>query len=150
MKSRLTLAVLLAQAGMVLAPVPSVAGPASDILGQCLVNKTSGEERIMLIRWMSFAFAAHPQLQTSVTINQAEVEATNRAMADLFTALLADRCAIEARAAFVADGQTAFQQAFMVLGQVASQELALAPEVNAAMSGFIGFVDMARIEPLFQ
>ncbi len=103
-----------------------------------------------MIRWMALAFAAHPQVGSVVTFDPASVETADRAMAGLFTALLAERCRAETEAAFDAEGQLAFQQAFAVLGQVASQELTLAPEVSAAMSGFLNYLDASKLDPLFQ
>ncbi len=144
------MAALGAAVALTISAPAAQAGPASDVLGQCLVAQTTGAERVMMIRWVTFAFAAHPQLGSAVTVDKGLVESTDREMAALFTALLADRCRAETEAAFDAEGQLAFQQAFMVLGQVASQELALAPEVNAAMSGFLNFLDNAKLEPLFQ
>ena len=36
------------------------ATPETQAFGQCLIGKTNGEDRLLLARWMTFAFAAHP------------------------------------------------------------------------------------------
>lgn len=132
------------------APAPAAAGPAVDTLANCLVMNTSGADRVLLIRWVVFAFAAHPEAGRAVAVDPAQVGPTNLAVADLFMALLTERCPAETRAAFQAEGQMAFESAFGVLGEVASQELTLAPEVTAAMTGFLGHIDEARLAAVLQ
>jgi hypothetical protein len=135
--------------GPVAAP-PVAAGPAVDALSSCLVMNTSGADRVLLMRWVLFAFSAHPQAGQSVTVDPAQLAVIDQDLATLFMALLTERCQNETRAAFQAEGGAAFEGAFAILGQVAAQELSLAPEVNATMTGFLKYVDEAKLTAVLQ
>lgn len=144
---------LAAGFGLALLPAaapPAAAGPAVDALSNCLVLNTSGADRVLLMRWVLFAFAAHPQAGQSITVDPAQMEGINRDLAALFMALLTERCVNETRAAFQAEGGAAFEGAFAILGQVAAQELSLAPEVTATMTGFLQHIDEAKLTSALQ
>lgn len=121
--------------------------PETDMFGQCLVAKSNGEDRLLLARWMTLAFAAHPAVQDAVTFDATKVDETNQAVASLFMALLTERCSNEAKAAVAAEGDPsiAMQKAFEMLGAVASQEAMMAPEVSNNVNGFISYVDEAAL-----
>jgi enoyl-[acyl-carrier-protein] reductase (NADH) len=129
-------------------PLPAAAvTPETEIFGQCLVGQSNGDDRILLIRWMTLAFAAHPAVQDTVSRDMSKVEEADQQVAALFTALLTERCVNEARAAVAAEGDAgaAMQKAFEMLGAVASQEAMMASEVSNALSGFIAYVDEAAL-----
>lgn len=129
-------------------PLPALAvTPETDVFGMCLVNQSNGEDRLLLARWMTLAFAAHPAVQDAVTYDATKVDETNQAVAALFMALLTERCANEAKAAVAAEGDpsVAMQKAFEMLGAVASQEAMMAPEVSNTVNGFINYVDEAAL-----
>lgn len=129
-------------------PVPTfAASPESDAFGQCLVAQSTGEDRLLLARWMTLAFAAHPAVQDAVTRDATKVDETNQQVAALFTTLLTERCVNEAKAAVAAEGDVgvAMQTAFQMLGAVASQEAMIAPEVSDTVNGFIQYLDEATI-----
>lgn len=128
---------------------PVNAGPSVDAMANCLVMNTTGGERLSLIRWVLLAFAAHPEAGRAITVDAAVVDPTDREIAALFTALLTERCLSETKAALAAEGDAAMEGAFSVLGQVASQELAFAPEVNARMTGFLTHVDQNALAAIF-
>lgn len=125
-------------------PFPGfAASPETEAFGQCLVSQSNGADRILLARWMTLAFAAHPAVQDAVTRDASKVDETNQQVAALFTALLTERCVNEAKAAVAAEGDAsvAMQKAFEMLGAVASQEAMLAPEVSDTVNGFIAYLD---------
>lgn len=129
-------------------PFPAAAvTPETDMFGQCLVGQTTGDDRILLVRWMALAFSAHPAVQDAVSRDMAKADETNQQVAALFTALLTQRCVNEAKAAVAAEGDAgvAMQKAFEMLGAVASQEAMMAPEVADTVNGFIGYVDEAAL-----
>lgn len=129
-------------------PLPVLAvTPETDMFGQCLVYQSNGEDRLLLARWMTLAFAAHPAVQDAVTRDMTKIEETNQAVAALFMALLTERCVGEAKAAVAAEGDAsvAMQKAFEMLGAVASQEAMMAPEVSNTVNGFIGYIDEAAL-----
>ena len=129
-------------------PLPAAAvTPETEAFGQCLVGQTSGDDRILLVRWMALAFSAHPAVQDAVTRNMAKADETNQQVAALFTTLLTERCVNEAKAAVAAEGDVgvAMQKSFEMLGGVASQEAMMAPEVSETVSGFVAYVDEAAL-----
>ena len=129
-------------------PLPAAAvTPETEIFGQCLVGQSNGDDRILLIRWMTLAFAAHPTVQDTVSRDLSKAEEADQQVAALFTALLTERCVNEAKAAVAAEGDAgvAMQKAFEMLGAVASQEAMMASEVSNALGGFIAYVDEAAL-----
>jgi hypothetical protein len=148
-----TLCAFTLAAGLVaFAPLPSVAGPGGDAFGQCLVGQTTGDDRILLVRWMTFAFAAHPAVQDAVTVDSSKIDGINRAVGQLVTDLLTTRCVKQAKAAVAETGEPsiAFQSAFQVLGQAASQEALLSPQVNASISAFVNYIDQNALTNAIQ
>ena len=111
------------------------------------VGQSNGDDRILLARWMTLAFSAHPAVQDAVSRDMTKVDETNQQVAALFTALLTERCVNEAKAAVAAEGDAgaAMQKAFEMLGAVASQEAMMAPEVSETVNGFIAYVDEAAL-----
>ena len=143
---RILAAVLLS--GLALSAGPTLAAtPETEVFGQCLIGKTNGDDRLLLARWMTFAFAAHPIVQDAVTVDKSKLAETDSKMAELVMALLTDRCNAEARAAVAAEGNPApaMEKAFEMLGAVASQEVMLDPQVMTTINGFATYLDEARL-----
>lgn len=95
-------------------------------------------------------FAVHPDVKSHSNVTQPVRNEMNRAMASLVQRLLTQTCLAEARDAIKYEGNSSFEGAFTVLGQVAARELSADPGVNAAMSDFIRYLDaaeMQKIEP---
>lgn len=84
-------AVTLALGLIVTAPLSALASPATDALGQCLVGETTGNDRVLLVRWMTYAFASHPAVQNDVTIDTSKIDQLNQDVAQLFTDLITQR-----------------------------------------------------------
>jgi hypothetical protein len=143
---RIPVAVLLS--GLALSAGPTdAATPETEVFGQCLIGKTTGEDRLLLARWMTFAFAAHPVVQDAVTVDKSKLAETDSKMAELVMALLTDRCNAEARAAVAAEGNPgpAMEKAFEMLGGVASQEVMLDPQVMSTINAFATYLDEAQL-----
>lgn len=137
---------------LVLSGLPSAASatPVVDALSQCLVASTKPEDRLMMVRWMTFAFAAHPAVAGAITVDTALLEQTDKSMATLFERLLLTDCRTEARAAYAEAGSAAVGLAFEALGSVAAQDVMGDPDVSVAMGGFIRHVDLVRLGEVFQ
>jgi hypothetical protein len=130
---------------------PGLAGPYTDDLSRCLVDKSSAEDKNLLVRWIFVAMAQHPSVSSMTRITPAEVDNNNKAAAGLFVKLLTETCLEESRKAIKLEGGTvALQQAFQVLGQVAGRDLMSAPEVSNMMAGLSKHVDEKKIEALGQ
>ena len=123
------------------------ASPESQAFGQCLIGKTTGDDRLLLARWMTFAFASHPVVQDALTIDEAKLPETDQEMADLVTDLVAERCVNEAKAAVAAEGDPgiAMQKAFEMLGMVASQEVLRDAAAQDRINAFATFIDETRL-----
>lgn len=119
----------------------------SEIFGQCLIGKTTGDDRLLLVRWITFAFASHPVVQDAITVETALLAETDKKIADLVMALLTERCSAEAKAAVIAEGNPAIaiQKAFEMLGMVASQEVMMDPAAQQRINAFGGLLDEARL-----
>ncbi|WP_333817342.1 hypothetical protein [Tabrizicola sp.] len=134
--------------GLALAAAPArAATPETEVFGQCLIGKTTGDDRLLLARWITFAFASHPIVQDTVSMDAAKLVETDRGMANLVMSLLTERCSAEAKAAVAAEGNAAvaMQKAFEMLGMVASQEVMMDAAVQARINGFAGYLDEGRL-----
>lgn len=126
--------------------LPAAAGPASDTLGNCLADNTSGRERKDLARWIFLAMAAHPEIRDLAAATTGPREDSSKATAGLFTRLLTESCPLQAKEAMRLEGSTAMVSAFGTLGKLAMQELMTNADVAASISGFERYVDRAKIE----
>jgi hypothetical protein len=145
MRTRINkLALLL---GLLSSPV-AFAGPYTDDLSKCLVNSTTKEDRVALVKWMFSAASVHPAVKSMVSVSAKQLDDANKRTADLFMNLLTISCKSEAEKALQYEGEVTFQTSFQILGQVAGQELFSSPEVVSAMSGLEKYIDGKKLESL--
>ena len=123
----------------------ALAQSSGEKLGDCLVRKTTGQDRIDLVRWIVLAYSKHPDVSNFVQTDATAEENVHQNMGLLFTELVAERCKLEARTAFQS-GNAAFEQAFTTLGQVAAEELMRSKEVNSTIADFVKYADQKKIE----
>lgn len=119
---------------------------ATDALGRCLADNTTGKDRKDLARWIFSAMASHPDMKPLSAVTTADLDAVSRTAGGLFTRLLADTCPKEAKAAMDSGGTAAIQTGFQVLGQLAMQELMTNPQVGASMTVLERHIDKGRID----
>jgi len=127
------------------AAAPSLAGPATDALGQCLVKSATPADNIVLVRWVFVMMAKHPKVADLAAITPDKEDQINRQMGALFERLLTKDCASETSAALAEDGDAAFSKAFEALGATAFSGLETDPAVQQASQNFITYVDMNKI-----
>lgn len=129
------------------APLVALAQTSADALSRCIADNTSGKDRKTLARWTFFAMAAHPEIKqyASATVARA-TEDTNDAMAAIFTRLLTESCAEQAKAVTKEGGPRAMSGAFRILGTLAMQEIMSDADVKAAMGSFDKHIDRAKID----
>ena len=130
----------------VLAPQTAMASPATEALGNCLKDNTSGKDRKELARWVFLAISAHPEIRSLSTASDATRTESSKGMAALVTRLLADNCAAQTRAVVEKDGHQGMFNSFKALGEVAMMELMSNQEVSASVSAYTQFVDKKRLE----
>ncbi|MFO1203161.1 MAG: hypothetical protein U1E58_11060 [Tabrizicola sp.] len=131
-----------------LCAAPAIAAtPETEAFGQCLIGKTTGDDRLLLARWITLSFSSHYIVADVVTVDQSKLADLDQKMAALVMSLLVERCSAEAKAAVVAEGNpaTAMQKAFEMLGMVASQEVMMDANVQARINAFGGFLDESKL-----
>ncbi len=138
----------LVLSSLALSTLPArAATPETEAFGKCLIGKTTGDDRLLLARWITFAFASHPIVQDTLSIDATKLPETDENMANLVMSLLTERCAVEAKAAVAAEGNTtvAMQKAFEMLGMVASQEVMMDAATQARINAFGSYLDEGRL-----
>ena len=112
----------------------SQAGPYTDALSECLVQSTSGEDKLKLVKWMFTSMSLHPAVADLAEVDEATRAVANEEMAALLTNLLEERCLDQARTAIDNEGAFALQSSFAILGQVAANDLFSHPNVAAGLA----------------
>ncbi|WP_282062710.1 hypothetical protein [Roseobacter litoralis] len=124
----------------------SAAGPATDRMADCLVKQTTGQDRIDLVKWIVLAYSKHPDVATFMNTTSGVDEGIQRETGRIISSLIIERCNEATRKALSEDGDSALEQAFMFLGQVAAEELIRAKQVNNSLMEFIEYVDLDHLE----
>lgn len=132
-----------------MSPLSVLAGEATDRLSVCLVSNTTREENISLVRWVVTAYTAHPEVADLANPSRSQITKVNKDLAQIFERLLR-QCKTELRTAFIVDGEYAIEASFTVLGEAAGQSLLTDRSVNAALEGFLPFMDLSVFEELLQ
>ncbi len=127
------------------AAMPSLAGPATQVLGQCLARSTTPDDDILLVRWVFAMMSKHPKVADLAAIPAEKDERINRDMAALFERLLLKECVDETRAAVAADGSSAIEDAFGALGEKAFGVIEQDPAVDAAAGKFTDYLDLDKL-----
>ena len=126
------------------------AGEATDRLSVCLVENTSSQDEINLIRWIVVAYGSDPEVshlaQSSVLL-ETEVDIE---VAKLFERLLSEDCSTETKTAIIIGGDAAIETAFSILGKVAAKSLTQDAQVSQRLEGFVRYIDFSSIQSLLQ
>lgn len=118
-------------------------GAARD-LGNCLIGKSTGDDRIVLMRWLGSSMAMAPQLSDVVKVDQAAKDAIDREMAGLFLSLFGDRCGEYTKVLLENRDQAGIKAASAMLGEIAMGELLSKPEMSAALGAYQAYIDEAE------
>ncbi len=148
---------LLAAAGQISAASqpPSAPAPpetvetgaqAQQALGDCLVNAVSNDDKRALVKWIFAMLARHPDVKPLSDIDAAQDQKIVRDAGAVFETLMADRCAVQLRAAVRKSGTDAVGKSFERLGETAMGALLQDPSVMAGVSELMQHTDTARIE----
>ncbi len=132
--------------GAVLASSPLAAGPYADALGKSLVAATTPAEKLALVRWMFVAMSLHPGVKDLAAISPQQRMEANQAVGRMFTRLLTESCAVEAREAVKYEGMSAISSSFQLLGQVAAREIFGNAEVTAGLADLDKYIDTEKIK----
>ncbi len=122
------------------------AAQAQQALGDCLVNSVSNNDKQALVKWIFAMLARHPDVKPLSDISAAEDEKIVRDAGAVFETLMADKCAVQLRAAVRKSGTDAVGKSFERLGETAMGALLQDPNVMAGVSELMKHADTARIE----
>jgi hypothetical protein len=125
------------------------AGPYSDEMAKCLVNSTSEDDKSMLVQWIFAAFSHHPDVKNLTNITGKQATDFNKAVAELLTNLMTDRCKKETKAAIKYEGKTTIETSFTVLGSVAGRGLMSHPNVTKYTTDLQKYLDTKKFEEIF-
>lgn len=117
----------------------------TDDLSRCLIESSSSEDKITLVKWMFSAMALHPAVKTIAPVNEAARNSANKEMADIMVDLLSVRCLEQSKKAIKYEGPIALQASFEVFGKVAAQELFSNPNVAQGLSDLNSHVDTDKL-----
>lgn len=120
------------------------AGPASDAFGACLVQSSTGKDRIIFVQWMFAGISAHPNVTSLSNVTAEQRTAINRQAAAVVDRLVLTDCRGEAIAAIQQDGAQAMTTSFESFGRAAMNELISNPAVDKEMSAIGDYLDSAR------
>ena len=146
---KITAALFAIVIGSVIATPFAIAGSATDALGTCLSDNTTGKERKDLARWIFVGMSTHPDMQGLSNVTDANREGLDRMMASIVTRLMTENCRSQAKLAMEKEGAAAFQAAFGAIGKLAMQELMSNPKVNASFTNYSKYLDTNKINSVF-
>ena len=124
------------------------AGIYADDLSKCVVEATSKDDRISLVKWIFEAMSRYPAVTSLTTIKDSDLEQANATTGALFMRLLTETCVDASRKAIKYEGPVAIQLSFQVLGQVAMAEIMSDPSVAKVMAGLEKYTDQKKIAAL--
>lgn len=115
----------------------------------CVGNAVTAEDRKLVVRYVFFMMATHPDVAAYANIPADQRTALDTQMGAMMTRIMAEQCAPQIRAALSAGGQAgveaAFGKAFEGIGAKGMQDLMTQPEVQAASMAFTKHMDMGKV-----
>ena len=126
------------------------AGVYTDDMTKCLVESTSSEDRIALVRWMFAAMSQHPAVASFTNVKPEDIEKASATTGALFMRLLTETCVDSTKKAVKYEGLGAIQTSFGVLGQVATMDLFADANVMKVMAGLEKYTDSKKLAALGQ
>ena len=124
-----------AVSGLLALASPAAAGPATDTLGTCLITAAGKADPGVLSQWMYVAMGTNPALKGLSSVSEDQRQAINAKAAALFQTTMLSDCRTQALAALRADGPTAVEKSFQLLGAVAARQLVNDPATLGSLQG---------------
>jgi len=135
------LSMCLVSVGTVSAQTPT------DIFANCLVDTLNGKERKSLAKWIFFAIAAHPEINSYSSAKTNDIKKSDEYVGSLITRLLTVDCPNELKSAYKSNPQ-AVEKGFELVGKVAMQELMTNQNVMTALTNYGRYADQEKIGKL--
>ena len=119
----------------------SLAGQYSDKFANCLMQKTTDRDKIVLVRWAFSALAHHSALRDEFNIPKSKFTKHEIAVADYVQYILGTVCFKEAKNVLKYEGDEAFLKAFEMLGEIAFLSLMEEASVSNALENYVTHID---------
>ena len=139
---------LIAAAIMLTTAHTAHAGPYTDDLSKCLVESSTAQDKLDLVKWMFAAMALHPAVEDLASVEQSDRDTQNEVMANLIFRLIAEDCVETTRKVVKYEGPEAIQASFQILGQVAAGELFTNPKVAEGLSELDKYIDADKFNDI--
>ncbi|MDO8465380.1 MAG: hypothetical protein Q7S46_09055 [Gallionella sp.] len=127
--------------------VPALSDSTTNNLGRCMIDALNGKERKQLAKWIFFAIAAHPEINSYSRATTKDINESDDTVGKLITRLLTSDCPNELKIAYKSDPLTV-QKSFELVGQVAMQELMTNQNVMKSITNYAQYADQKKINSL--
>lgn len=138
--------VIILSMGLILCS-SALANSSTDVFSNCLVDALNGKERKNLAKWIFFAIAAHPEINSHSNASSKDIKNSDVYVGKLITRLLTVDCPHELKKANEFN-PLAIQQGFELVGKVAMQELMTNQNVTKALTNYIKYADKDKINKI--
>ena len=119
----------------------SLAGQYSDKFANCLMQKTTDRDKIVLVRWALSALAHHSALRDEFNIPKSKFTKHEIAVADYVQYILGTVCFKETKNVLRYEGDEAFLKGFELLGEIAFLSLTNETAVAEALENYVIHID---------
>ena len=119
----------------------SQAGQDSDKFANCLMQKTTDRDKIVLVRWAFSALAHHSALRDEFNIPKSKFTKHEIAVADYVQYILGTVCFKETKNVLKYEGDEAFLKGFELLGEIAFLSLTNETAVAEALENYVIHID---------
>ena len=119
----------------------SLAGQYSNKFANCLMQKTTERDKVVLVRWAFSAMAHHSALKEEFNIPKSKFTKHEIAVADYVQYILGTVCFNEAKNVLNNEGDEAFLKAFEMLGEIAFLSLMEEASVSNALENYVTHID---------
>ena len=119
----------------------SQAGQYSNKFANCLMQKTTERDKVVLVRWAFSAMAHHSALKEEFNIPKSKFTKHEIAVADYVQYILGTVCFKETKNVLNYEGEEAFLKAFELLGELAFLSLMQESTVSNALENYVTHID---------
>ena len=119
----------------------SQAGSYSNNFANCLMQKTTERDKVVLVRWAFSAMAHHSALKEEFNIPKSKFTKHEIAVADYVQYILGTVCFKETKNVLKYEGDEAFLKAFEMLGEIAFLSLMEEATVSNALENYVTHID---------
>ena len=119
----------------------SQAGQYSNKFSNCLMQKTTERDKVVLVRWAFSAMAHHSALKEEFNIPKSKFIKHEIAVADYVQYILGTVCFKETKNVLKYEGDEAFLNAFEMLGEIAFLSLMEEATVSNALENYVTHID---------